>query len=72
MDNGVVDTLRTTAVGVSGHFVSRWEYLPNFVSIAVGITTIVYLALQISLTIKELKSNGTKKKKRKKGNSNPR
>jgi len=68
VNNGMADTLRTTLVGFSGHCVSRWDYLPEIVSVAVGITTIVYLALKISLTIMELKDA----KKSKEGYSNPR
>ena len=63
-----VDTIRTTAVGFSGHLVSKWEYLPDMVSVAVGALTIVYLALKIYLTTQELKYA----KESKESNSNPR
>ena len=63
-----VDTIRTTAVGFSGHLVSKWEYLPDMVSVAVGVLTMLYLALKIYLTIQELKDA----KESKKSNSNPR
>lgn len=68
----VADTLRTTAVGMTGHLVSRWEYLPEMVSVAVGVTTMVYLVFQIILTISQLRSKQYGKKKRKKSNRNPR
>ena len=66
----LIDTLRTTTVGFSGHMVSKWEALPDMVSVAVGITTILYLIVKIRLTIKEL-SYAPKRKKRKKSSRYP-
>jgi|TARA_R110002051_G_scaffold315154_1_gene393231 hypothetical protein len=63
-----LDTVRTTAVGFSGHLVSKWDYLPDMVSVAVGGVTIVYLGLKIYLTIMELRDA----KESKKSNSNAR
>ena len=69
----VLDTLKTTAVGFSGHLASRWDMLPDIVSIAVGGITIVYLVLKVWLTIKELKNaKKTRPEKRKKSNRNAR
>lgn len=59
----ILDTLKTASVGFSGHLLSRWDYLPDMVSIAVGITTIVYLVLKIILTIKELRDAKDNKNK---------
>jgi len=67
----LLDTLRTTTVGFSGHMVSKWEALPDMVSVAVGVTTILYLIVKIRLTIKEL-SYAPKRKKRKKSPRYPR
>ena len=54
--SSLTDTLKTTAVGFSGHLVSGWDMLPDIVSIGVGIMTMLYLAFKIVLTSQELKN----------------
>jgi hypothetical protein len=41
------DTLRTSGVGVAGTAVAGLGILPDIVSVAVGIVTIVYLFVKI-------------------------
>ena len=41
------DTLKTTAAGTGGFWLSMWELLPDLVSLAIGIATLVYLILKI-------------------------
>ena len=48
----MLDTLRTTGMGVGGFWLSLWGMLPEMVSICVGIATLLYLSIKIS---KELK-----------------
>ena len=43
----IVDTLKTTGVGISGFYVSLMEWLPELVSLGVGILTMVYLGVKI-------------------------
>jgi len=52
------DTLKTTIVGTGSFWVTLWNILPDIVSLAIGIMTIVYLCVKIR---KEL--NGEKKGK---------
>ena len=47
------DTLRTSATGLGGFWISLWSWLPEVVSLAVGIATLVYLIVKIG---KELKT----------------
>ena len=54
--SSLTDTLKTTAVGFSGHLVSGWDMLPDIVSGGVGIMTMLYLAFKIVLTSQELKN----------------
>ena len=49
---GLVDTLKTTGAGVSGWWLSISGWLPEIVSLGVGIATLVYLIIKIT---KELK-----------------
>jgi len=54
MDNMIdaIDTLKTTGTGVGGWWLSVSGWLPDIVSLLVGIATLVYLILKIA---KELK-----------------
>ena len=46
------ETLKTTGAGLGGFWISLWEWLPEVVSLAVGIATLIYLIVKIG---KELK-----------------
>ena len=48
----IIDTLKTTGAGVSGWWLSVSGWLPEIVSLSVGIATLVYLIIKI---YKELK-----------------
>ena len=48
----MIDTLKTTGTGHGGFWISLWEWLPEVVSLSVGIATLVYLIIKIG---KELK-----------------
>ena len=50
--NGIIDTLKTTGAGVSGWGLSISGWLPEGVSLGVGVATLVYLIIKI---YKELK-----------------
>ena len=41
------ETLKTTGAGLGGFWISLWTWLPEFVSLSVGIATIVYLIVKI-------------------------
>ena len=43
----MVDTLKTTGAGVSGWWLSVSGWLPEVVSLSVGIATLVYLVIKI-------------------------
>ena len=47
-----LETLKTSGVGVSGWWLTGSGWLPDFVSVCVGISTVVYLVIRI---YKELK-----------------
>ena len=47
------ETLKTTGAGIGGFWISLWGWLPEVVSLAVGIATLVYLVTKIR---KELKT----------------
>jgi len=47
-----IDTLKTTGAGVGGWWLSVSGWLPDIVSLLVGVATLVYLILKI---VKELK-----------------
>ena len=49
----VIDTLKTTGAGMSGWWLSVSGWLPEVVSLGVGIATLVYLSIKIA---KELKT----------------
>jgi len=48
----IVDTLKTTGAGVGGWWLSISGWLPEVVSLCVGIATLIYLIVKIT---KELK-----------------
>ena len=50
--DGIIDTLKTTGAGVSGWWLSVSSWLPEVVSLCVGIATLLYLIIKI---YKELK-----------------
>ena len=45
-------TLKTSATGLGGFWLSLWGWLPQIVSLGVGVATLVYLIIKIR---KELK-----------------
>jgi hypothetical protein len=52
---GVVDTLKTTGIGFGGFWVSLMEWLPDLVSLGVGILTIIYLIVKIKNEVRKSK-----------------
>ena len=48
----IIDTLRTEGIGLSGWWLSISGWLPELVSLCVGIATLIYLIVKIK---KELK-----------------
>ena len=48
----MIDTLKTTGAGLGGLWISLWNWLPEIVSLSVGIATLIYLTIKIA---KELK-----------------
>ena len=48
----MIDTLKTTGTGISGWWLSISGWLPEVISLCVGIATLVYLIVKIR---KELK-----------------
>lgn len=49
----MIDTLKTTATGMGGFWISMMEWVPEFVSLLVGMATLMYLLIKISNEIKE-------------------
>ena len=47
-----IDTLKTTGAGMGGWWLSVSGWLPDVVSLLVGITTLVYLIIKV---VKELR-----------------
>ena len=47
------ETLKRSGAGLGGFWVSLWSWLPEVVSLAVGMATLVYLIVKIG---KELKT----------------
>tara|TARA_B100000029_G_C17121818_1_gene795387 strand:+ start:105 stop:254 length:150 start_codon:yes stop_codon:yes gene_type:complete len=41
------ETLKTTTAGIGGFWISLWNWLPEVVSLAVGLATLVYLLIKI-------------------------
>ena len=50
--DSILDTLKTTGAGVSGWWLSISGWLPEVVSLCVGVATLLYLIIKI---YKELK-----------------
>jgi len=51
--HGMIDTLKTTGAGIGGFWISLWTWLPEIVSLSVGIATIVYLVVKIRKELKQ-------------------
>ena len=49
----MIDTLKTTGAGIGGVWISIWTWLPEIVSLSVGIATIVYLVVKIKKELKQ-------------------
>ena len=49
----MIDTLKTTGAGMGGFWISLWNWLPEVVSLSVGIATLIYLSIKI---VNELKT----------------
>ena len=47
-----LETLKTSFVGMGGFWVSLWSWLPEIVSLLVGVATLVYLIIKIYKEIK--------------------
>ena len=50
--DSIVDTLKTSGAGLGGFWISMWNWLPDIVSLSVGLATLIYLIIKIG---KELK-----------------
>ena len=48
----MIDTLKTSGAGLGGFWISMWGWLPEVISMSVGIATLIYLIIKIK---KELK-----------------
>ena len=48
----ITDTLRTTGVGIGGFYLSLMEWLPEVVSLGVGLLTMLYLGVKIRNELK--------------------
>ena len=46
------ETLKTTGTGLGGFWLSLWGWLPEVVSLSVGIATLIYLIIKIGKEIK--------------------
>ena len=44
----MIDTLRTEGIGISGWWLSISGWLPELISLGVGVATLIYLAIKIS------------------------
>ena len=49
----MLDTLKTSGVGASGWWLTVSGWLPDFVSVCVGISTIIYLSVKIYKEIRK-------------------
>jgi high-affinity Fe2+/Pb2+ permease len=50
--DSIIDTLKTSGAGLGGFWISMWGWLPDIVSLSVGLATLIYLIIKIG---KELK-----------------
>ena len=48
----MIDTLRTEGIGISGWWLSISGWLPEVVSLGVGLATLTYLLIKISKEIR--------------------
>ena len=48
----MLDTLRTTGVGMGGFWISFMEVVPPVVSLLVGVATFIYMSIKIFKEIK--------------------
>ncbi len=48
----MIDTLRTEGIGLSGWWLSISGWLPEVISLCVGIATLLYLVIKISKEIR--------------------
>ena len=44
----MIDTLKTTGAGISGWWLSISGWLPEVISLCVGVATLLYLVIKIS------------------------
>ena len=49
----MIDTVKTTGYGMGGFWISLWSWLPEIVSLSVGIATLVYLIIKIRKELAE-------------------
>ncbi len=49
----IIDTLKTSGIGMGGSWIATCNWLPEVVSFLVGIATLVYLIIKI---IKEIRT----------------
>ena len=42
-----LDTIKTSFVGLGGFWLSLWSWLPEIVSLLVGVATLIYLIIKI-------------------------
>ena len=49
-----LDTLKTGGIGIGSWWLTISGWLPDFISVCVGITTIVYLATKIAKEIRRM------------------
>ena len=47
----MIDTLKTTTAGMGGFYVSMMDWLPDMISLGVGVATLVYLILKIKIEL---------------------
>ena len=47
-----LETIKTSSVGLGGFWLSLWSWLPQTVSLFVGIATLTYLIIKITKEIK--------------------
>ena len=47
-----LETIKTSFVGLGGFWLSLWSWLPEVVSLLVGVATLVYLIIKIYKEIK--------------------
>ena len=43
----MIDTLKTSAAGMGGFWLSMWTWLPDAISVSVGLATFIYLIIKI-------------------------